>query len=274
MIISVPFTFSAGAVIIASQHNSCFGVIYSDYNGGIDNNNISNSAGIVYSKLSLTGGIVNADVSASAAIVGSKLNLTVPGVIGTVTPSTGAFTTLKVGTTHQGDILYDNGTTLVRLTPGTSGQYLQTQGASANPLWADAVGVHSEFLARLVTPQGDGTTTDVFDLTGGFTTGTDFASNTYTTPVTGKYCFNIYYKWTKDATATLRQPTVIIRVTGSAVSIFNMGTTSSGAVYTIGGSIVLSLASGVAITAVCTSASGTFTASSITESYFSGFLIR
>ncbi|MDR3561260.1 MAG: hypothetical protein P4N59_07470 [Negativicutes bacterium] len=36
----------------------------------------------------------------------------------------------------QGDILYNNGTAWTRLAAGTSGQYLQTQGASANPQWA------------------------------------------------------------------------------------------------------------------------------------------
>jgi len=38
----------------------------------------------------------------------------------------------------QGDILYYNGTAWVRLGAGTSGQVLQTNGASANPSWADA----------------------------------------------------------------------------------------------------------------------------------------
>lgn len=44
--------------------------------GGITNTEVSNSAAIAYSKLSLTGSIVNADISASAAIVYSKLSLT------------------------------------------------------------------------------------------------------------------------------------------------------------------------------------------------------
>lgn len=104
--------------------------------GGIVNADISASAAIAYSKLNLATSIVNADISASAAIVGSKLDLTSPGAIGSTAANTGAFSTLKVGTTNQGDILYDNGTSLVRLTPGTSGQFLKTQGAAANPLWA------------------------------------------------------------------------------------------------------------------------------------------
>lgn len=151
-IISIPYTFSAGAVIIASQHNSNFSTIYSDYNGNIDNTNIVANAGIIYSKLILTGNIVNADINSSAGIIGSKLDLTSPGPIGSTSANTGAFTTFKLGTTHQGDVLYDNGTSIIRLTPGTSGQFLQTLGASSNPQWASIVsrtmlGVNASFLS-------------------------------------------------------------------------------------------------------------------------------
>lgn len=135
-LITIPNTFSAGAVIVASQHNSNFSTISTDYNGNIDNTNIAPAASIAYSKLNLSSSIVNADINASAAIVASKLVLTSPGAIGSVAPNTGAFTTLKVGTTNQGDVLYDNGTSLIRLPPGTSGQFLKTQGAAANPIWA------------------------------------------------------------------------------------------------------------------------------------------
>lgn len=138
-IVSIPFTFSAGATIIASQHNSNFQTIYNDYDGNIDNTNISLSAGIVYSKLSLTGGIVNADINASAAIANSKLNLA------TVAQDTTLNGKVLIGATHQGDVFYDNGTQITRLTPGTSGQFLKTQGASANPIWATALGGSSLF---------------------------------------------------------------------------------------------------------------------------------
>jgi hypothetical protein len=40
------------------------------------------------------------------------------------------------GAVAQGDIIYRNGTTWVRLAAGTSGFFLQTQGAGANPQWA------------------------------------------------------------------------------------------------------------------------------------------
>lgn len=50
-LITIPNIFTVGAVIIASQHNSNFSIIYSDYNGNIDNTNISSSAGIADTKL-------------------------------------------------------------------------------------------------------------------------------------------------------------------------------------------------------------------------------
>ena len=48
----------------------------------------------------------------------------------------------------QGDVLYYNGTSWVRLGAGTSGQYLKTNGASANPSWANGS-------ASTLTTQGD-----------------------------------------------------------------------------------------------------------------------
>ena len=50
-IIIKQYTFSAGAVIVAAEHNNNFDVLYNDYNGNIDNTNIKASAGIVGSKL-------------------------------------------------------------------------------------------------------------------------------------------------------------------------------------------------------------------------------
>lgn len=40
----------------------------------------------------------------------------------------------------QGDVFYYNGTNIVRLPAGTSGNFLKTQGAGANPLWAAVPG--------------------------------------------------------------------------------------------------------------------------------------
>ena len=71
-LITKPNTFSAGAIIVAAEHNSNFDTIYNDYNGNI----------------------TNANLAAGAAIVGSKLDLSAPGNIGATTPGTGKFTNL------------------------------------------------------------------------------------------------------------------------------------------------------------------------------------
>jgi hypothetical protein len=43
---------------------------------------------------------------------------------------------LAMGSDAQGDVLYHNGTAYARLGAGTSGKFLQTKGAAANPVWA------------------------------------------------------------------------------------------------------------------------------------------
>lgn len=49
-------------------------------------------------------------------------------------------TKIALGSDAQGDVMYHNGTDWVRLGAGTSGQFLKTQGAGANPTWAEAGG--------------------------------------------------------------------------------------------------------------------------------------
>lgn len=60
-------------------------------------------------------------------------------VLGSTCTIPAAFATLT-GTAAQGDIMYYNGSTWVVLAPGTSGNFLKTQGASANPIWASVAG--------------------------------------------------------------------------------------------------------------------------------------
>lgn len=112
-----------------------------DINGGtIDGTTIGGSTAAAGTFTTLTattlGGALNLNSQAltNANIDSGNIDGT---AIGSSSQSTGHFSTLKVGTTNQGDVLYDNGTSIVRLTPGTSGQLLKTQGAAANPTWTD-----------------------------------------------------------------------------------------------------------------------------------------
>jgi len=52
-----------------------------------------------------------------------------------------------IGSANQGDILYRDATQWNRLIPGNAGEFLQTQGAGANPLWAAAGGGSAKDLA-------------------------------------------------------------------------------------------------------------------------------
>lgn len=61
-LINIPFTFSVGQTIVASQHNSNFSTIFNDYNGNITDANISAGAGIEYTKLALNNTIKSTDI--------------------------------------------------------------------------------------------------------------------------------------------------------------------------------------------------------------------
>lgn len=67
-LISLPFTFSVGAVIVAAQHNSNFQTIYNDYNGNITDANIASGASIGYAKLSLNNSILATDIKSTEVL--------------------------------------------------------------------------------------------------------------------------------------------------------------------------------------------------------------
>ena len=70
-------------------------------------------------------------------------NITNPGfqLGGALTTAEQEFVTNLVGLTYaQGDVLYYDGTDLFNLGAGTSGYFLKTQGAGANPRWITASG--------------------------------------------------------------------------------------------------------------------------------------
>jgi hypothetical protein len=124
--ISKSYTFTNGATILAEEHNQNFDVLYNWANGNITNANIKSGAAIAMSKLDLTGDVTfSGDLEFSGDVEFSNQVTFSDDVV--------------LGTPNQGDILYDDGTKLTRLTPGTDGQVLTTKGAAANPEWAEVV---------------------------------------------------------------------------------------------------------------------------------------
>lgn len=94
--------------------DSGWGTNANDNSDKIDTHDHSSGKGVQIP----AGGIVN------SAITTSKIaNNSVDG------------TKIALGSDAQGDIAYFNGTDWARLAAGTSGNFLKTQGASANPIW-------------------------------------------------------------------------------------------------------------------------------------------
>lgn len=130
-LISVPNTFSVGAVIIASQHNSNFTTIYNDYNGNITTANIASNAAIVDTQL--------AQITTASKVSGAALVTlgSIPTGAGTI-PSKNGGTGADLSTAAQGTVPYFSATGVASaLAVGTSGQILSTQGAAANPQWVN-----------------------------------------------------------------------------------------------------------------------------------------
>jgi len=64
-LITLPYVFSVGQTIIASQHNNNFSTIYNDYNGNITSANMASNISIPYSSLSLNNSIRQTDIVAT-----------------------------------------------------------------------------------------------------------------------------------------------------------------------------------------------------------------
>lgn len=138
----------ANAVTITGTFTDLGTVTTADINGGtIDGVTIGAASAPTITDL---GSVATCDIN-GGSIDGTN--------IGAAAQGTAHVSTLKVGTTNQGDVLYDNGTSLVRLTPGTSGLFLKTQGAAANPVWGNPASSNVLFGFSAIL-QGTGATTE------------------------------------------------------------------------------------------------------------------
>lgn len=72
-IITLPYIYTTGQTIVASQTNAVNQTIYNDYNGNVTDANISADAAIEYSKLSLGNSIRSSDLLSTTIILASNL---------------------------------------------------------------------------------------------------------------------------------------------------------------------------------------------------------
>ena len=128
-LISKPNTFTVGATIVASEHNSNYDVIYQDYNGNITDANISASAAISGSKL--------AQITTASKVSGAALTSLSSIPVGAGSIPAANITDFAISGGTNGAVLYNNGTSWVALASGTTGNFLKTTLGSA-PAWASA----------------------------------------------------------------------------------------------------------------------------------------
>lgn len=117
-VISKPYTFSAGATIIASEHNSNFDTIYNEFNGNITNSNIASGAAIVDTKLAQ---ITTASKVSGAAITSLS---SLPSGAGVV-----PIANLATGTPDGTKFIRDDGTLQL---PFTAASQAQMETATSN----------------------------------------------------------------------------------------------------------------------------------------------
>lgn len=95
--------------------------------------NVATGTGLTGGPITTTGTVSLATISTNALLANISGSTAAP----TATTLSALLDTV-IGNT-QGSIMYRAGTLWSILTPGTSGQFLQTQGAGANPQWAGGV---------------------------------------------------------------------------------------------------------------------------------------
>lgn len=126
-------TWSVGDTLTAAALNAEFNNIVNDYNGNIANANISASAAIAYSKLSLTGSVTNADLAGS--IAASKISDTAVTLTATQSMSNKTLTSPTISGTVGGSATYTKPTlngSVSALTSDTDGATITFDMAASN----------------------------------------------------------------------------------------------------------------------------------------------
>ncbi len=127
----IPTTYSVNGQVTSTNLNGNNQAIASIINGGLDNNNANTASGYRFFETRST--------LPSVGSQGRVVFLTSDNTLNFDTGSTFVKSVAVPTTPVQGDIIYYDGASWNILTHGISGQYLQTQGAGANPAWGNAV---------------------------------------------------------------------------------------------------------------------------------------
>lgn len=77
--ITKPKTFVDNESLLYTDLNSLMDTIYNEFNGSISNANLSGSAAIAYSKLSLSGAILDTDISTAADVKLGTISFVIDG---------------------------------------------------------------------------------------------------------------------------------------------------------------------------------------------------
>jgi hypothetical protein len=164
-IITKPHTFSPGAVILSTEHNSNFDTVYNDYNGGITNANISATASIAASKINLSSVAQTITLSAQpinfakGADIISSSTVDIGSATGNFMDITGTTTITSFGTIQAGTFRILRFTGILILTHNASSLILPTSAniTTANGDVAGFVSLGSGDWKCAWYQRGDGT---------------------------------------------------------------------------------------------------------------------
>lgn len=167
--------------------------------------------------------ITSGTIAASAVVAGNLAASSV--VLGNMSSSSisAGSNMFFIPSQAQGDILYRDSGAWARLPAGTSGHFLKTQGAGANPIWDVASTTYDKCRVRLsgdVSLTASTPTKITFD-TEDYDVGGRFASNKFTVVTAGYYRILAQVHF-YNGTTTTSNFTVYIYKNGSSVSSANI----------------------------------------------------
>lgn len=282
-------TTSAWTLTLPSNAGTSGYVLQTDGTGttswvGVTNGTVTNIAtgtGLTGGPISTTGTISLASISSGGILANATAGSAAP------TDTTLSALIDRAISSTQGAILYRNGSAWVALSPGTSGQFLQTLGTSANPQWAtpsavlptladDKIWVGQSGTATAVTMSGDAAMTNAGVVTVAKVNGVSYpaAPATNTVPVVTASNTITYEALPNAALAnssiTLGSTSVALGATASSIAgltsltattVTGTSTVAAGVDGSTAGSVVVyntNASAGVSIKNPSTAASGAY----------------